>query len=562
MPFAAIELTLTVAISGHRALARGEEPAPEAIAGAEARVQAVVANVLARTAQALNEARAANPLDAARPVTLRFVSGMAEGADQAGMRAAQATPGWRGEAILPFAREAFRRTFDDPAAGAKVLDELLTSGTPVLELADWTWPGLAKNHADGDYWRARRYATLGQMLVRQADLLIAVWRGKPAAGHGGTADVVVEAYRAGVPILWLHPDTLAERSLVPDDDDAGAVAIGRLADLAQADGDGAIRSSVEHVLLGSDPAKAAEIEHFLHNEALRQWCGLNGKIMIGTSASLYAFMLWAVLLFKRVPKDAIPAPDEARSKPEPLRAWQLNWVWPVVTARWRKPLAWLPRPVLGFGSSSDAKYPTDIAPEQRDAIAKATADDAPLAPFATHADVIASRKGNQYRSAYVAIFLLAALAVALAGAWLFWHDGKPLYVTLELAAIGLAIALWARLSRSGLWFVRGHDTHQGWLDARLVAETLRASQFLSWIGFGGRRVLDETEPQPKDAGHDHARGHHAQVRPVWAPGLANAIAALPAMPTGEMTPARIATLTEALDAVSVVRTFGTNRVVD
>jgi hypothetical protein len=45
-----------------------------------------------------------------------------------------------------------------------------------------------------------------EILVGLADELFAVWDGKPAWGHGGTADVVSHAQRNGVPVRVLWPE--------------------------------------------------------------------------------------------------------------------------------------------------------------------------------------------------------------------------------------------------------------------------------------------------------------------------------------------------------------------
>ncbi len=43
-------------------------------------------------------------------------------------------------------------------------------------------------------------------LLRHADLLYAVWDGRPARGWGGTADVVREARELGLPVEVIWPD--------------------------------------------------------------------------------------------------------------------------------------------------------------------------------------------------------------------------------------------------------------------------------------------------------------------------------------------------------------------
>ena len=45
----------------------------------------------------------------------------------------------------------------------------------------------------------------GQAVVDRVDRLVAVWDGKPARGHGGTADVVAYARSRGVPVVVVWP---------------------------------------------------------------------------------------------------------------------------------------------------------------------------------------------------------------------------------------------------------------------------------------------------------------------------------------------------------------------
>ena len=50
------------------------------------------------------------------------------------------------------------------------------------------------------YWQA------GREIVRQADRMLAVWDGRPAAGLGGTADVVRYAHSEGKPVQIIWPE--------------------------------------------------------------------------------------------------------------------------------------------------------------------------------------------------------------------------------------------------------------------------------------------------------------------------------------------------------------------
>jgi hypothetical protein len=45
-----------------------------------------------------------------------------------------------------------------------------------------------------------------QIMLDRADRLFAVWDGKPARGYGGTADVVAEARRRGLPVSVIWPE--------------------------------------------------------------------------------------------------------------------------------------------------------------------------------------------------------------------------------------------------------------------------------------------------------------------------------------------------------------------
>jgi hypothetical protein len=45
------------------------------------------------------------------------------------------------------------------------------------------------------------FLAAGEEVVRRSDMLFAIWNGKPAAGLGGTADVVNYARKKGIPVV-------------------------------------------------------------------------------------------------------------------------------------------------------------------------------------------------------------------------------------------------------------------------------------------------------------------------------------------------------------------------
>jgi hypothetical protein len=52
----------------------------------------------------------------------------------------------------------------------------------------------------------RDYLRAGHAMLDQADLLLALWDGAPSRGTGGTAEVVEEACRRGIPVIHLSPN--------------------------------------------------------------------------------------------------------------------------------------------------------------------------------------------------------------------------------------------------------------------------------------------------------------------------------------------------------------------
>jgi hypothetical protein len=55
-----------------------------------------------------------------------------------------------------------------------------------------------------------KYLAAGKRIVELADLMIAIWDGKPAKGKGGTADIVAYALRRGSQLISINP---VERSI-------------------------------------------------------------------------------------------------------------------------------------------------------------------------------------------------------------------------------------------------------------------------------------------------------------------------------------------------------------
>ena len=121
------------------------------------------------------------------PPVLRFVSPIADGADQLAAEVALDL-GWELQAIVPFERNIYRDSLASQEARERY-DALLGHAACVLEL-----PGDPNNSLDA-------YVMTGRATVAHCDVLLAVWDGLPPRGRGGTGEVVQLALTRGTAII-------------------------------------------------------------------------------------------------------------------------------------------------------------------------------------------------------------------------------------------------------------------------------------------------------------------------------------------------------------------------
>lgn len=122
---------------------------------------------------------------------LTGLSALADGADAVFARAVLDTGGTL-IAIVP--AEQYRDGL--PAEHHPTYDALLARAAEVIQL----------DHVESD---SDAHMAASLRMLDDTDRLLAVWDGKPARGYGGTADVVAEANRRGVPITVIWPDGAA-----------------------------------------------------------------------------------------------------------------------------------------------------------------------------------------------------------------------------------------------------------------------------------------------------------------------------------------------------------------
>jgi len=113
---------------------------------------------------------------------------LAKGADQIFARVVIEFGG-KLEAIIPF--PGYGDQFDDPEESVGYRD-LIGKCSTMINL-----PFLGS--------RDKSYLAAGQYVADHCELLIAVWDGQPAAGIGGTADVVKYALSKGRAIYQINP---------------------------------------------------------------------------------------------------------------------------------------------------------------------------------------------------------------------------------------------------------------------------------------------------------------------------------------------------------------------
>lgn len=151
--------------------------------------------------------------------TYTVVTPLAEGADRLVAREVLKRPNSRMEVVLPMLEADYFQTFDTDAAR----DEFrrMIAGHSLLVLRQEPIPtGEGRSEALEDaYWAS------GEYVVRNCDILFALWDGLPSKGRGGTSNVVEFARKLGRAIVILWTDGKSETVAIegpPPRDRAGS----------------------------------------------------------------------------------------------------------------------------------------------------------------------------------------------------------------------------------------------------------------------------------------------------------------------------------------------------
>jgi hypothetical protein len=176
-----IAFRIRIGVTGHRDLTAHET--------------AAVLPVLRREIERI---RALAPATDETPVALAVVSSLADGADRLVVRevfrhGAERAQDVLLDPVLPLERLLFAETQRFSAESRDEYDRLLAPATPI-----WEPP------AGFDVPLDEALAIAARRLVERCDVLVALWRGDPSGGAGGTADTLSYAAWRRKPCIWIQ----------------------------------------------------------------------------------------------------------------------------------------------------------------------------------------------------------------------------------------------------------------------------------------------------------------------------------------------------------------------
>ena len=407
-------LVLRIGVTAHR-------PGASLPASELGRVRAQVAELVERAAEAARSVQQQYQFAyAAEPPLLVALSALAEGGDRIFAEEALRA-GWQLDVVLPFGREEYEADFTTPESRDR-FGELAARARAVFEI----------DSASPDDDRSVAYETAGLVMLDHIDLMLAIWDGGASGGRGGTREIMDEASRRNLPIIWIssafdrqpvrwkHREPVSVAAGSNASDDFAAVIMDTL-------------RPPDAALDESEQSELTRLKRFLSEEeyAPAPWTWAHDlllRLLTGKPAA--------------APKRVVDRQHE-----------------------WSEFLGALP-PKARLG----------------------TAMEEVLRKRFLWADRKATELGRLYRSAYVLSFLFAALAVfvgllTILDGWPALFGGniavaKTVCAGAELFFIALIISITVA-GRRGRW-------HERFLDVRGLAEMLRHARVLAPVGRVGR----------------------------------------------------------------------------
>jgi hypothetical protein len=407
------------------------------------------------------------------PPIFRLTSSLAEGADRFAAQAALAL-GYELQCPIPFRREEYAKDFSSDSSRDEYFN-LLHKASAVFELNG------SRDSPNEAYLEA------GQLVLQQSDLIVAIWDGGESGGTGGTADVIQEARRQHIPVIWIDSGAPHAMHLLDADQPADELAGTRLSRQWSPD---------ESLELWADylPPMMGFIRLNPEQEGERKAYVDEKETKLPIPAKIYYSFKSAVLC--RNPCSGL----FSEFQPYIVRA-----------ARDWKERFW--------GKST--------VPTSDDLIRQT---ESKLLRYHAWSEGLADHYAQVYRSAYVANFLLAALAVACALLSLLGVSSQMNafhgWTLLEVMIVGLILIVAVR-GRRRRW-------HDRWMDYRILAEQLRHLRFLYPLGC---KPADYVMPV-----HDK----HSSFRDTWYSAYFRAIVREAGLVSGVVTPHYLASYRDLL----------------
>ncbi len=430
---------------------------------------------------------------------LRVISPLGEGADRLVARAAldleARTPdlGCRVEldVLLPFAQAEYESTFSSKAperqaASQACFRSLLSAAGPRVLTLDGT--------RGDDRLRHQSYAAVGQLVVRNSDLLIAIWdEHEVPRGPGGTHDTVHYALRAGVPVWLIHSGGERDPRWIDDELDLLGPASETMAGLCPSS------RLASYIVAAIVPPAAERSAHQSRSARAMHWL----RVRVGVEDDPLRRFLAETLTPNRRIWRAHPAALGV------LREWgrhrylgktdggaRAGSAWRVGAARLGQGLAWVVLMRM-FG---------------RDAMRTASSTAASLSENFQHL----------YRSSYLLVFILSAVALVLPAIGLKFEG---LEITSSIFEFGFLLVIGSLVfcNQSLLW-------HERYINYRELAELLRLSRPLHGVGWSlpGARV-SQLAGVTKDE---------------WVPWYFAALVRATPLPRGTLGPAELRSIRE------------------
>jgi len=442
-------LTLRLGVTGHR---------PENLTGADMSVlKAKIHEILAEAKERVAQIQRANvDLYNSAPPILRIISPLAEGSDR--IVAGEALKeGFELQCPLPFDRTEYENDFTTPESKQEYRD-LLGQATSVFEL-------------NGDRNEiGKSYQMVGQLVLNQCDLLIAIWDGQPAHGRGGTYQIIQMAKSQMIPCLWINARAPHEISFWDQNH-------------THPDWQVQLERLLGHLL--NPPGTVQKDQQAEPGKKDQKGTGndyLNAYFQERQRRFNYGFFY---KLFLKILGKTKSNPPVLLKDFEEATAHELQGLWQ------DKPIA----------QSSLPSYITKHFQEHY-----------------AWADKLADYYADLYRSSFVLNYLFGGLAVlfALLSYAIGFHEESPFYKIPFICELILILSIIANtaLGRILRW-------HERWIDYRLLAELLRNMVILSPLGLVGMSFRIPAHNRQDDVNNSWLNWHFRAI--VRQAGLINTL---------------------------------------